>query len=44
MSSSEWLAMNDDAENLFDLEFILGGMSAIVEENVVKRGRELARA
>ena len=44
MSSPEWLAMNDDAESLFDIDFVLGGMSAIVEENVVKRGRELARA
>jgi uncharacterized protein (TIGR02118 family) len=44
MSSPEWLAMNEDAENLFDLEYILGGMSAVVEDNVVKGGRELAHA
>ena len=44
MSSPEWLAMNEDAENLFDLDYILGGMSAVVEENVVKGGRELAHA
>jgi uncharacterized protein (TIGR02118 family) len=43
MSSPEWLAMNEDAENLFDLDYILGGMSAIVEDNVVRGGRELAR-
>jgi uncharacterized protein (TIGR02118 family) len=44
MRSDEWLAMNEDAENLFDVEWILDGMSAIVEENVVKGGRELAHA
>jgi len=44
MASPEWLAMNEDAEHLFDVGYILGGMSAIVEENVVKGGRELAAA
>ena len=45
MGSDEWLAMNADAETLFDLDFILtDGMSALVEENVVKAGRELVHA
>ena len=39
-SSPEWLAMNDDAETFCDTDFVLG-MSAIVEENVVKGGRRL---
>ncbi len=42
MASPEWLAMNDDAENLFDLDYILGGMSALIDENIVKGKRELA--
>ena len=28
--------MNADAETFCDVDFIVGGMSAIVEENVVK--------
>jgi uncharacterized protein (TIGR02118 family) len=36
MSSPEWLAMNEDAETFTDVDFILGGMSAIVEEHVIK--------
>ena len=39
MSSPEWLAMNDDALTFCDVDYILDGMSAIVEENVVKDGR-----
>ena len=38
-SSPEWLAMNDDAVTFCDVDYILGGMSAVVEENVVKGGR-----
>ena len=41
MSSPEWLAMNEDAMVFCDVDFILDGMSAIVEENVVKDGRAL---
>jgi uncharacterized protein (TIGR02118 family) len=44
MASPEWAEMNDDALKLFDLEFILGGMSAVLEEHVVKDERELATA
>ena len=44
MSSPEWLEMNDDAENLFDVAYILDGMSAVVEEHVVKGSHELAHA
>jgi hypothetical protein len=44
MSSPEWLAMNEDAENLFDLDYILGGMSAVIEENVVKGARDITLA
>lgn len=36
MASPAWDAMNRDAENLFDLDFSLGGMSVLVEEHVVK--------
>ena len=36
MASPEWAEMNQDAENLFDLDFILGGMSALLEERLVK--------
>jgi uncharacterized protein (TIGR02118 family) len=43
MASSEWLAMNADAESFCDLDFILGGMSALVEENIVRGERELVR-
>ena len=35
LASPEWLAMNDDAETFCDVDFIVGGMSAVVEENVV---------
>ena len=35
--------MNDDAMTFCDVDYILGGMSAIVEENVVKAGRRLTR-
>jgi uncharacterized protein (TIGR02118 family) len=44
MASPEWLAMNDDAENIFDVEYILAGRSAVVEENVVKGRRTLTLA
>ena len=43
MSSPEWLAMNDDALTFCDVDYIVDGMSAIVEENVVKGGRRLTR-
>ncbi len=36
MASPEWDEMNKDAENLFDLEFIMDGKSAVLEERVVK--------
>lgn len=42
-SSREWLAMSDDADLFCDVDYIRG-MSAVVEENAVKGGRELARA
>src|SRR5438067_2380557 len=35
LASPEWLAMNDDAETFCDVDFIVGGMSAVVEETVV---------
>jgi uncharacterized protein (TIGR02118 family) len=44
MSTPEWLAMNEDAESFCDIEWMVGGMSAIVEENIVKGRRELTRA
>ncbi len=43
MASEEWLRMNDDAEGLFDIPFSLSGMSAVVNEHVIKREKELAR-
>ena len=36
--------MNDDAMTFCDVDYILGGMSAVVEENVVKGGRSQAHA
>jgi len=39
MGSPEWLAMNADAETFLDVDYIVAGMSAVVEENVVKDGR-----
>ena len=42
MSSPEWLAMNEDAATICDLDYILGGMSAIVEEHMIKGDRGLA--
>ena len=33
--------MNDDAVTFCDVGYILGGMSAVVEENVVKGDRML---
>jgi uncharacterized protein (TIGR02118 family) len=39
MGSPEWSAMNADAVTFCDVDYIVGGMSAIVEENVVKDGR-----
>jgi uncharacterized protein (TIGR02118 family) len=45
MASPEWLRMNEDAEGLFDIEYSVPGMSAVVQEHViVKGGRELAHA
>jgi uncharacterized protein (TIGR02118 family) len=43
VGSPEWRAMNDDAATFCDVEFILDGMSAVVEEHVVKPGRALRR-
>ena len=39
MASSEWLEMNADADSFCDVDWIVGGMSAIVEEHVVKGRR-----
>jgi uncharacterized protein (TIGR02118 family) len=39
MASSEWLEMNADADSFCDIDWIVGGMSAIVEEHVVKGRR-----
>jgi uncharacterized protein (TIGR02118 family) len=36
MASEEWGEMNTDAENLFDVGWIVGGMSALLDETVVK--------
>ena len=36
MASPQWLAMNADAETFCDVDYIVGGMSAIVEEHVIK--------
>jgi uncharacterized protein (TIGR02118 family) len=35
MSSPAWLAMNEDAEELFDVGYIVPSMSAVLEQNVV---------
>jgi hypothetical protein len=42
MASPEWAAMNRDAESLFDLKWAATGMRAVLEERVVKDGRQLA--
>jgi hypothetical protein len=35
----EWAAMNEDAAELFDLDYIVPAMSALLDENViVERG------
>lgn len=36
MKTPEWLAMNDDGEKLFDWSAIWDGMSAVLEERVLK--------
>jgi uncharacterized protein (TIGR02118 family) len=36
LSSPEWQAMNEDAENLFDLDTMMAGMSAVIEEHMAK--------
>ena len=36
MAAQEWDDMNNDAPNLFDMDFILGGMSALLDEIVIK--------
>ena len=36
MAAPEWLAMNEDALTFCDLDFILGGMSALIREHVIK--------
>jgi uncharacterized protein (TIGR02118 family) len=38
MASPEWAAMNEDAEELFDLDYIVPAMSAVLEENVIVEG------
>ena len=38
MASPEWLRMNEDAEQLFDLDYIVPAMSAVLAENVVVAG------
>ena len=43
MSSPEWLAMNADAMTFCDVDYIREGMSAVVEEHVVKSARGLTR-
>ncbi len=43
-SSPEWQAMTEDAETFCDVDYTVGGMSAIVDETVVKGERELASA
>jgi uncharacterized protein (TIGR02118 family) len=38
MASPEWLRMNEDAEQLFDLDYIVPAMSAVLAELVVVEG------
>ena len=35
MGSPEWLRMNEDAEDLFDLDYVVPAMSAVLAEHVV---------
>jgi uncharacterized protein (TIGR02118 family) len=39
MGSQEWLRMNADAEELFDVDYIVPAMSAVLAENVVVAGQ-----
>jgi uncharacterized protein (TIGR02118 family) len=38
MSSPEWLAMNADADELFDVDYIVPKMSAVLDEHVIVEG------
>ncbi|HEY1777110.1 MAG TPA: EthD family reductase [Solirubrobacteraceae bacterium] len=38
MASPEWLRMNEDAQELFDIDYSVPRMSAVLEENVVVAG------
>ena len=38
MESSEWDEMNNDAKNIFDRDWIVGGWSSLIDEFVVKGG------
>ena len=38
MSAPEWLRMNEDAESLFDVDYILPHMSAVLEQTVIVPG------
>ena len=35
MASPEWAAMNEDADELFDVDYIVPAMSAVLEESVI---------
>jgi uncharacterized protein (TIGR02118 family) len=38
MESPEWLRMNDDAQDLFDVDYIVPHMSAVLEQHVMAGG------
>jgi uncharacterized protein (TIGR02118 family) len=44
MASPEWAEMNEDAAELFELDYIVPAMSALLEENVIVAHRELRDA
>jgi uncharacterized protein (TIGR02118 family) len=40
MASDEWLRMNEDAETFCDVDYIVHGMSAVLEERVIVDNRQ----
>ena len=44
MGSPEWQRMNEDAEELFELDYIVPAMSAVLEQRVIVERRELVGA
>jgi hypothetical protein len=44
LGSNEWQRMNDDADDLFELDYVVPKMSAVLEQRVIVERHDLGDA